>query len=96
MGFVKINSSSPVGLCIVSRVLYCPILLATGFERVVFRVSKKKLRFCVKAKVPKLVGLKNKVDLDRLFLVTFAVTQNCHLWKPPLEFSLIYLSKGSS
>ncbi len=40
MGFVKINSSSPV--CLSLRVLCCPILLATGFEKSVFRVFKKK------------------------------------------------------
>ncbi len=36
MGFVKINSSSPV--CLSLRVLCCPILLATGFEKSVFLV----------------------------------------------------------
>jgi hypothetical protein len=41
MGFVKINSSSPVGLSL--RVLCCPILLATGFVKSVFRVLKKNL-----------------------------------------------------
>jgi hypothetical protein len=40
MGFVKINSSSPV--CLSLRVLCCPILLAIGFEKSVFRVLKKK------------------------------------------------------
>jgi hypothetical protein len=39
MGFVKINSSSPV--CLSLRVLCCPILLANGFEKTVFRVEKK-------------------------------------------------------
>jgi hypothetical protein len=36
---VKINSSSPV--CLSLRVLCCPILLATGFEKSVFRFLKK-------------------------------------------------------
>jgi hypothetical protein len=57
MGFVKINSSSPV--CLSLRVLCCPILLATGFEKSVFRVLKKKKK---KIKIKKIISFFWKVE----------------------------------
>jgi hypothetical protein len=48
-GLCKMNSSSPVSLSL--RVLCCPILIATGFEKSVFRVLKKNFLFSIKNQV---------------------------------------------